>query len=404
MGKTILYIWDADYPWDVRVEKICCSLMSAGHEVHIASRNLKRNPTHEEDQGLHIHRIRTWENDRLNYACSFPAFFSPFWKKFLDLIITRHDVALIIVRDLPMAIAGIWAGKRHGLPVIFDMAEDYVSMIRDIWRARKFQGFNLVVRNPSLAGMVERYALPRFDHVLVVVEEAKEIVMRAGASSGNITIVGNTPQLPEDKGAPNESQVLLKQLPKHEDHYIAVYTGGIQFGRGLQVVFEAIPEIIKKIPEFVFVIIGTGYAVEQLKKIARKKGIDKYICWTGWINHKEIFQYIRAADVGIIPHYRSAHVDTTIPNKIFDYMACKLPVIASDAPPMQRIVEETGAGLIFTNDNSANLTQAVIQLYTSHENYGERGYAAVRKKYNWAIDEKKLLDVVNGLLTYAVSL
>lgn len=396
----ILYIWDADYPWDVRVEKICRSLVDAGYEVHIASRNLKRNPTHEEDLGLHIHRMRTWKHDRLNYACSFPAFFSPFWKRFFDFIITGYHIDLIIVRDLPMAIAGIWAGKRHGLPVVFDMAEDYVAMVRDIWKARKFQGFNLVVRNPYLAGIVERYALPRFDHVLVVVEEAMEIAMRAGASSENITIVGNTPQLPKKKSVSDKSQALPKQLSQFKDHYLAVYTGGIQLGRGLQIVFEAIPELIKKNPVFVFVIIGAGYAVEQLKKMAREKGVDKFICWAGWVNHEELFRYLRAADVGIIPHLRSAHVDTTIPNKIFDYMACGLPVIASDAPPMQRIVEETGAGLVFKSGDSADLTQAVMQVYSSHEKYGERGFDAVRKKYNWSIDEKKLLDVVNGLLTY----
>ena len=334
----ILYIWDADYPWDIRVEKICRSLVSAGHEVHIASRNLKRNPIHEEDQGLHIHRIKTWGNDRLNYACSFPAFFSPFWKKFLDSIITSFHIDLIIVRDLPMAIAGIRAGKRHSLPVIFDMAEDYVAMVRQIFRARKFQVLNLVVRNPYLAGMVERYSLPRLDHVLVVVDEAKDVAIRAGARLENITIVGNTPQLAEVNSLPDGNKPLPKQLSQFKDHYIAVYTGGIQLPRGLQVVFDAIPAIVEKIPQFIFIIIGAGYAVDQLKKIAKKKGINKYIFWVGWVNHEELFQYIRTANVGIIPHYRSPHVDTTIPNKLFDYMACRLPVIASDAPPMQRIV------------------------------------------------------------------
>lgn len=397
MGKKILYIWDADYPWDIRVEKICRSLVSAGYEVHIASRNLERNPTHEEDQGLHIHRIKTWKNDRLNFACSFPVFFSPFWKRFLDSIITSYHIDLIIVRDLPMAIAGIWAGKRHNLPVIFDMAEDYVAMVRQIWRARKFQGLNLVVRNPYLAGMVERYALPRFDHVLVVVDEAKEVAIRAGALLENVTIVGNTPQLAVVNSVPDDSQTLPDQLSQFKDHYLAVYTGGIQRSRGLQIVFEAIPEIVKKIPQFTFIIIGAGYAAEQLKTIARKKGIDKYISWVGWVNHEELFQYINAANVGVIPHYRSPHVDTTIPNKIFDYMACRLPVIASDAPPMQRIVEETGAGLIFTSGDSVDLAKSILRIFASQEKYGERGNAAVHEKYNWSVDEKRLVDVVNNI-------
>lgn len=393
----ILYIWDADYPWDIRVEKICQSLVSAGYEVHIASRNLKRNPVYEVDQGLHIHRIKTWKNDRLNYACSFPAFFSPAWKKFLDSIIASFNIDLIIVRDLPMAIAGVWAGKRHRLPVIFDMAEDYVAMVRQNFQARKLQVLNLVVRNPYLASKVERYALPRFDGVLVVVDEATDVAIRAGARLENISIVGNTPKLVEVNTLPVNDNALPKQLSQFKDHYIAVYTGGIQLSRGLQVVFDAIPVIAEKIPQFVFIIIGTGYAVEQLKKIARKKGINKYIYWVGWVNHEELFQYISTANVGIIPHYRSPHVDTTIPNKLFDYMACRLPVIASDAPPMKRIVEETGAGLVFASGNSVDLAKSVIQVSASQENYGEKGYEAVREKYNWRVDEKRLIDAVNSI-------
>lgn len=400
----ILYVWDADYPWDVRVEKICRSLMDGGHEVHIASRNLKRNPIYEEDQGLYIHRMRIWQNNRLNYACSFPAFFSPFWKRFLDSIIVGNHIDLIIVRDLPMAIAGIWAGKRYGIPVIFDMAEDYVAMVRDIWRARKFQGFNLVVRNPYLAGMVERYALPRFDHVLVVVDEAKDVAVRAGALLENISVVGNTPQLSETKRVSGGEQNLPEQLVQFKDHYIAVYTGGVQLGRGLQVVFEAIPKIVEKMPDFLFVIIGTGYAVGQLKDMVRNIGIEKHVYWAGWVDHAKIYQFLRASDVGIIPHYRSAHVDTTVPNKIFDYMACKLPVIASDSPPMKRIVEQTGAGLVFESGNSNELAQTLIQLYSSHEDYGKRGHAAVCKEYNWTIDKKRLMDIVENFEINAESI
>ena len=73
-----------------------------------------------------------------------------------------------------MAIAGIWAGKRNNIPVIFDMAEDYVAMIRDIWEARKFKGLNFLIRNPYLVKIVEKYVLSKVDHIFVVVEEAKK--------------------------------------------------------------------------------------------------------------------------------------------------------------------------------------------------------------------------------------
>jgi hypothetical protein len=244
----ILYIWDADYPWDVRVEKICQSLHKHGYGVHIAARNLKRLPLYENIEGLHVHRLKTWKNKKLNYLLSFPAFFSPIWRGFLDSIIRQNKIDLIIVRDLPIAIAGIWAGKRNGIPVIFDMAEDYVAMIRDIWRARKYQGLNLIVRNPYLAKFVEKYTFKKADHILVVVEEAKNVVLSSGDYIKKITIVGNTPPL--DSFEDHYTSEMNSNLKLIKSRYSAIYTGGIQMGRGIQTVLEAIPEINMPAPRY----------------------------------------------------------------------------------------------------------------------------------------------------------
>jgi len=76
MSNNILYIWDSDYPWDVRAEKICQSLVRHGFESHIAARNLKKRPCYEKIDGIHVHRIRNW-------VCPvFPCFFQSGLEKF----------------------------------------------------------------------------------------------------------------------------------------------------------------------------------------------------------------------------------------------------------------------------------------------------------------------------------
>ena len=387
----ILYIWDADYPWDIRVEKICKSLFNNGHDIHIASRNLKKLTEYEYKDGLHIHRLKRFRNDTINYALSFPAFFSPIWKHFIDGIIKRNKVDLIIVRDLPMAIAGICAGKRHKIPVIFDMAEDYVALIRDIWKARKFTGVNLIVRNPFLAKLVERYAISRFDHVLVVIDEAVDVAVSAGGSPEKVTVVGNTPPL---SAFQNSKSANIDDLEWIKKSYSAIYIGGIQMGRGIQVVIDAIHDIVKEIPDFLFVVVGRGYADEQLKKIVEAKKVQKYVCWIGWVDHNNIVPYIKACKIGLIPHFVSDHVNTTVPNKLFDYMGCGLPVVAADSIPMKRILEEEQCGLTFESGNTRDLIKRVMELYHSEIDYGKNGIKAVQWKYNWANDEMRLIDVI----------
>ena len=395
MKKTILYIWDSDYPWDVRVEKICRSLITEGHVVHIASRNLKRNSVYEEDRGLFIHRMETWKSDSINYSLSFPAFFNPFWKKFLNRIITQYHIDLILVRDLPLAIAGIWAAKRNDIPVVFDMAEDYVSMVWDIWRSKKFQDFNLIVRNPYLAKIVERYTFKHVSHTLVVIEEALRVATRGGAVTEDITIVGNTPVL--EMFNVTDCLVDEAQLIKVQSHYSVIYTGGVTRGRGLQTVIDAIPQVAEKIPDFLFVIVGTGYHVDALKEQALRLGVEERLMWVGWVAHNKMYQYVKASKVGIIPHRVTNHVNTTMPNKIFDYMGLGLPIVASDAIPLKRIIEEEKCGVYFKGESSESLAQSLLEIYKSNSDYSENGRNAVFNKYNWSFDEKRLREVIEKL-------
>ncbi len=387
----ILYIWDADYPWDVRVEKICSTLARHGHKVHIAARNLKRFQENEIIGDLMIHRLKAWQNEHINYFLTFPAFFNPVWRRFLDEIIRDNSIDTIIVRDLPMAIAGIWAGKRHKVPVIFDMAEDYVAMLRDIWKARKYQGLNFLVRNPYLAKYVERYVFREAGHIFVVVDEAKDLVIRRGAYPQKVTIVGNTPPLEAFlKGEAKENEI----LQKIKNRYSIIYTGGIQMGRGIQVVLDAIPEIIKEIPNLLFVIVGDGYATPKLKEMIKAKNVQDYVLWVGWVDHKEIFDYIRASRVGVIPHLVTDHVNTTIPNKIFDYMGLGLPVIASDAAPIKRILDNERCGMIYRSGNPRDFVDKLLKISISPSCYGENGRNAVETRYNWNEDTKRLLSVI----------
>ena len=388
---NILYIWDADYPWDIRVEKICMSLTRHGHVVHIAARNLKMLDQYELIKGMHVHRLKAWKNKKINYALSFPAFFSPIWKYFLDKIIIKHDIDLIIVRDLPMAIAGISRAKAHKIPIIFDMAEDYVSLVRDIWKHSKFKGLNMIVRNPYLAKLVEKYTFKNIDHVLVVIEEAVDVVINGGGDNGRITIVANTPNYP----IKNELECDI-DINIDKSKYNVIYTGGIQLGRGIQTVFDAIPEIVKSIPNFNLTLIGDGYATKLLQEQVILKKLQKYVTWIGWIDHKYIYRYIQLCDVGVIPHFTSDHVNTTIPNKIFDYMACGLPVIVSDAKPMKRIVNDENCGESFEAGNASDFAKKLIYMSSANIDYGNNGKLAIEKKYNWGIEETRLINVVKS--------
>nr|MDA8163950.1 hypothetical protein [Desulfobacteraceae bacterium] len=74
-----MFLWDSDYPWDIRVEKICATLRDAGWKMHLVCRNRARRPREEVADGICLHRLGClpprW--GRLNDVYGFPFFLSP---------------------------------------------------------------------------------------------------------------------------------------------------------------------------------------------------------------------------------------------------------------------------------------------------------------------------------------
>jgi glycosyltransferase involved in cell wall biosynthesis len=85
-----------------------------------------------------------------------------------------------------------------------------------------------------------------------------------------------------------------------------------------------------------------------------------------------------------------------LPNKLFEYMACGKPVIASDFPEIRTIVEETDCGILVDPSNINDIEKAIIWMLKNPEEaqeMGLRGRKAIEYKYNWAEMEKLLFNM-----------
>jgi len=387
----IVMVWKNDYPWDIRVEKMCNALINDGHEVHLVCSNTQRQQTRERHNGMEIHRLPAFTSKVLNSVCSLPVFFNPCWIFKLRKVVREEKIEIIIVRDLPLMLVGIFIAKLKGLPVIFDMAENYAALWKDhvSRKGRKF--YNHILKNPGFARILENYAINKVNHIIVVVEESKRRILEKGIPENKLTIVSNTP----------DSRIFEVQK-KSEDTvkrsgFRMLYVGYVTVGRGLDIVIKSIPVLKKTIEDIRFVIAGEGKHLGALKILARKLGIEEYIEFCGWIDFIEVPSYIQHSDICVVPHEITDHVSSTIPNKLFDYMANSKPVIVSNAAPLKRIVEETGCGVVFESGNVDSFVEKVFEIRKSglQGQMGQNGYEAVRTKYNWDVDARKLGHVID---------
>jgi glycosyltransferase involved in cell wall biosynthesis len=109
-------------------------------------------------------------------------------------------------------------------------------------------------------------------------------------------------------------------------------------------------------------VIGDGPARAGLQREAQTLGLEDRVHFPGWVTHDELPRFWRAADLGLLPFHKCSHIETTLANKLFDYMAVGLPVLASDAAPMVRVLRETGAGATFRAGCPEDFDRVVTRL------------------------------------------
>lgn len=396
----LVYVWDADYPWDVRTEKICGFLAGRGHEVTIATRNRAWQPLAEARPEGMVRRMPPWRlaGRSLDGLLSFPAFFNPRWIRHLRRTIALARPDVLVVRDLPLAPTTVWVARKYGLPVVLDMAENYPAMIAALWETGRQGRFDALVRNPAAIARVERWTLPRVAHVLVVVEESRDRLTALGLPAERISIVSNTPPRaraigPErDAAGPAGSPLRL------------VYLGLLEVHRGVGELLDAVALLRDRGRRVTATIIGAGRDEALFHRRAAELRLDPpVVSFTGRLPNDAALAAVAQSDVGVVPHLVSEAWNTTIPNKLFDYMAAGLAVVSSDVAPCRRIIGETGCGRIYRSGDAADLARAVDELSDDglRGDCGRAGRAAIRTRYNWEEDCARLERALGGVLPSA---
>jgi glycosyltransferase involved in cell wall biosynthesis len=392
----ICKIWDAEYPWDVRAEKLCRTLTEAGHEVHLVARNRDRRALEERLPECIVHRLAPLRGAgrRLNSASMFPAFFNPRWWSKIREVAGKVTARLILVRDLPLAPTAIGVARSLGMAVMLDMAENYPAMMRGIFESRKQRLLDYVVRNPAAVTAVERWSIRRVDHTLVVVDESRDRLAALGVPLERMTVVGNTPPLRrlQELGPSSDKS------PGSADSIELVYLGLLEAPRGIETLLRALAMIEGRGVSMRLTLIGDGRDRHDFERLARSLDLDAdRVRFLGAVPNADALRMLTQADVGIIPHHADESWNSTIPNKLFDYMAAGLTVVASNARPVERVIRETGCGLVFRDRDPLDLADALERLRDpiTRRKYGGAGREGIVRRYNWEADTARLLGAVS---------
>jgi glycosyltransferase involved in cell wall biosynthesis len=183
-----------------------------------------------------------------------------------------------------------------------------------------------------------------------------------------------------------------------------LYSGGISLDRGLEEMLWLTRRINDSGYDFTLILNGTFVDLESRRSYGRlveTYGVAGKVWCTGWVPHHVVPNYVRQADICFAILYPTEIYFRSLPIKIFEYMACARPIIASDLPLISEVVKGSRCGLVVKPADRASLLDAALLLVRDEslrESLGLNGLTAVKEKYNWSFSEISLLNLYSSLL------
>ena len=351
----------------------------------------KNRTTSEEINQIRVYRKPISKFiDKSSVGClKFPFYFN-FWRHYIKKLLKQRSFDAIHIHDLPLAQIGYEMKTRYGIPFVLDLHENWPAFLKAARHTNTFLGKLL----SSYTQWVdyENYMTEQANAVVTVIDEMKYYLKERGRNPNKLFVVPNTVDLdlfPQPVDAPDPSCFTL------------FYSGGINIHRGLQTVINGLSLLKDQIPNLRCWIAGSGSYRSALEKLVKSYQLDSKVSFLGQMSYTHMVHVLCASDIGLIPHNKTEQRDTTIPNKLFEYMYASKPVLSSNVSTVERILSETGAGLTYPYQNHEAFAKKVLYLYKHPEargNMGIKGKKAVIDKYNWHNTAPALAELYQTLL------
>jgi len=359
---------------DVRIfQKECRALAAAGHDVHY----LVQEPPAPWLEGVHFHRFRRPQGSlrpvRIGRRL---AEMHHLARRLRGDVYHFHNPELILVGLLL---------RRGGARVIYDVHEHSPQEALTLNKDHPWEG-----RWKSWAWTVlEQWAMRGLDAFVC----ATPAIARSFPPHKTIT-VRNFPPLPLASAEGTvEPPIAYGQRPPH-----LAYTGLISGVRGIREMVRALEYLSAESPACLQ--IAGNFADPRAQAEVQQHPGWRRVNYVGLQPRPAVQALLARARLGLVLYHPEPDHLEAEPNKLFEYMAAGLPVVASDFPHWRKIVAEAGAGLVVDPRDPAAIARAIQHLLdhpAEAEAMGRRGRQEVAARYNWEAEARKLLDLYAAL-------
>ncbi|GAA0747885.1 glycosyltransferase family 4 protein [Clostridium oceanicum] len=268
--------------------------------------------------------------------------------------------------------------KRLGKKVIYDVHEDVPKQIL----TKEWLKSDIIRKIVSKAfDRYEKKLAKKFDKIVCVSEDIAK-----NFNSNKTVIVRNFPVIADIDS--------IKSIDKEKKVPVIIYAGGLTKIRGIKEIIEAMESLKGEVKLW---LLGKWENKKYEEECMELEGW-KYVEYFGLIPQKNAYSYMKKADIGIVNFWPVDNHVSALPNKPFEYMACKLPMIMSDFKYWKDVFKDCFLGV--DPQNPEDIGKTIHKLLQNKElvkSMGENGRILVLNKYSWESEQEVLLNAYKEL-------
>jgi glycosyltransferase involved in cell wall biosynthesis len=211
-------------------------------------------------------------------------------------------------------------------------------------------------------------------HLLAVSNAVKLDLVAQGIQGDRITVLHNA-LAPNEFFATRDPRLVRAELGADADTPIVGTFAHLSPKKGHSELFDAIPTVVKKLPNAQFWIVGDGGMYDELHTKAKQAGFLSNIRFLGY--RRDVANLMNAIDLMVLPSHREpcalVYVEAALSRK---------PSVGCRSGGAPESIEEGETGLLCTVGDSDAMASAILQLLTNRDYASKMGHAA----YDRAID------------------
>jgi glycosyltransferase involved in cell wall biosynthesis len=300
---------------------------------------------------------------------------------------------IIVATSPPLTVAPTmwWLKRWRRVPAVFE--------VRDLWPESAVD--TGVLTNQKLIKALcrmEAKAYRKADWINVLTPAFKNVLIeRKGVAAGHVSMIPNGADLDIMRPGPKNNEV--RGRLGLTDEFVISYFGAHGRANRVGQLLDVAEAIKDSMPEVRIMLVGDGMEKPAIVADAKNRSLDNVI-FVDAVPKSEVSSYVNASDVCTAVLMKNDTFKTVYPNKVFDYMSCKRPIIIAIDGVARELVEGAGAGLYAEPENTEAFVEAIKTIRSDEDKMrqmGESGYHKVAECFSREALAKEYLEVLKNL-------